>query len=260
MSYDLTNDLLGKGTPCHWSAPQVLIYMILASRYQNETKRAYPGLEGFTRVTNLQRSAIQKHISQLKKEGWVIQIKRGQTGQRAEYSVVFKEEDLNRCQSITPCHKHGSNPVTESVDYDRKEHPQNGSSATNLLHPKRITNLTNKTNNRFDKSRFDFVVSKIPSTQREQIGNGTNIEELLDNLIEIGVTVSEICDHLGRQTWDNSTTPGGLLQTILRRFLFDMSARERSNKKDYKSSESLSNNEKLQNEIASLSQGFKLPK
>ena len=259
MSYDLTNDLLGKGTPCHWSAPQVLIYMILASRYQNETKRAYPGLEGFTRVTNLKRSAIQKHISQLKKEGWVIQIKRGQTGQRAEYSVVFKEEDLNRCQSITPCHKHGSNPVTESVDFDRKEHPQNSPSASNLLHPKRITNLTNKTSKRFDKNRFDFVLSKIPTSQRDQIGVGTNIEELLDNLVEIGVTVSEIRDHLGRQTWDNSTTPGGLLQTILRRFLVDMSAKNRSRKNESESSASLSINEKLQNEISSLSQGFKLP-
>ena len=259
MSYDLTNDLLGKGTPCHWSAPQVLIYMILASRYQNETKRAYPGLEGFTRVTNLKRSAIQKHISQLKKEGWVIQIKRGQTGQRAEYSVVFKEEDLNRCQSITPCHKHGSNPVTESVDFDRKEHPRNSPSASSLLHPKRITNLTNKTSKRFDENRFDFVLSKIPTSQRDQIGVGTNIEELLDNLVEIGVTVSEIRDHLGRQTWDNSTTPGGLLQTILRRFLVDMSAKNRSRKNESESSESLSINEKLQNEISSLSQGFKLP-
>jgi len=259
MSYDLTNELLSKGTPCHWTTSVSLTYFILASRYQNETKRAYPGLEGFTRVTNLKTSAQLKNISQLKKEGWIIQTKRGQTGQRAEYKVLFVESDLHRCQCDTPCGKQGSNLIPESRDYVTHEDSPQSATASIELHPKRRTNLTNKTSQKIDQDRFDFIISKIPKDKRVQITSGTNYESLLNGLIDNGVAASQIRDFLGSQNWFTSTTPGGLMLSALRKYLVEMSKPSNKDFLNATAQASLPKNDQLKNALASFARGMRLP-
>lgn len=259
MSYVLTNELLSKGAPCHWTPSVTLTYLILASRYQDETKRAYPGLEGFMRVTNLRRSAQMKNISQLSKEGWIIQTKRGQTGQRAEYRVLFIESDLQRCQCITPCGKQGSNLLPKSRDSITHEgSPQSATASTGLL-PKRRTNLTKRTSSKIDQVRFDFVTSKIPIDKRVQITSGTNYEFLLDELVDLGIQTSQIRDFLGSQNWITSISPGGLLLTTLRKYLVEMN--KPRNKVSFKHipPSSLTKNDQLNNALASLTRGMRLP-
>jgi hypothetical protein len=259
MSYDLTNELLSKGTPCHWTPSMSLTYFILASRYQNESKRAYPGLEGFTRVTNLKTSAQLKNISQLKKEGWIIQTKRGQTGQRAEYKVLFIESDLHRCRCSTPCGKQGSNLLLESVDSATQEDSPQSATASTELHPKRRTNLTNKTSPKIDQVRFDFVVSRIPVDKRDLISSGTNYEFLLDELVDTGVPVSQIRDFLGSQNWMTSTAPGGLLLTTLRKYLVEMSKPSQRSSYTATPQSSLPKDDQLINALAGFSRGMRLP-
>jgi hypothetical protein len=259
MSYDLTNELLSKGTPCHWTPSVSLTYFILASRYQNESKRAYPGLEGFTRVTNLKTSAQMKNISQLKKEGWIVQTKRGQTGQRAEYKVLFIESDLHRCRCITPCDKQGSNLLLESIDSVTREDSPQSATASAEVHPKRRTNLTNQTSPKIDQVRFDFVISGIPMDKRDQISSGTNYEFLLDELVDTGVPVSQIRDFLGSQNWLTSTTPGGLLLTTLRKYLVEMSKPSHRDSLTAIPQNNLPKEDQLKNGLASLARGMRLP-
>ena len=239
MSYNLTNELLRDGAPCHWTPSVALTYLILASRYQDETQRAYPGLEGFKRVTNLKNSAIMKNLTQLQNEGWIIKTKRGQTGQRAEYKVLFIESDLHRCQCVTPCGKQGSNSVIESLHPDTRKVPQESATASTELHPKRITKLTNKTKFKINENRFNFVISKIPEEKQFQINGGSNFETLLDEFMNIGVSLEQICNFLGSQKWDNSTAPGGLMETLLRKFLVHMSAERQRNLRETSTSESV---------------------
>jgi hypothetical protein len=259
MSYDLTNQLLEKGAPCHWTPAVSLTYFILASRYQNKTKRAYPGLEGFMRVTNLKTSAQQKNITQLKKEGWIIQTKRGQTGQRAEYEVLFIESDLYRCQCVTPCGKEASNPVTESLQLDKRLGSQESATASTELHPKRRTKLTNKTNRKIDQERFDFVISKIPNKQREVISSGTNYESLINALLDASVPLTQIRDFLGSQNWTTSNAPGGLLESVLRKYLMEMSKPSKDEWKAVQPQSNLTNSDQFQNALANFTRSVRIP-
>ena len=259
MSYDLTNELLDKGAPCHWTPSVSLTYVILASRYHEANQRSYPGLEGFMRVTNLKTSAQLKNISQLKKEGWIIQVKRGQTGQRAEYKVLFIESDLHRCQCATPCGKEGSISVSERLESATQQYPGESTTVTTVLHPKRRTNLTIKTNSKIDIDRFDFVVSKIPIHVRAQITSGSNYETLIDELIDKRVPLSQIKDFLGNQNWNTSTTPGGLLLSLLRKYLFEMSKQKSQAEIPKSAPSNLSTREQLKNALADISRGMQLP-
>ncbi len=259
MSYDLTNELLDKGAPCHWTPSVSLTYMILASRYHEANQRSYPGLEGFMRVTNLKTSAQLKNISQLKKEGWIIQVKRGQTGQRAEYKVLFIESDLYRCQCVTPCGKQASNVITESLQLDKRLGSQESATASDELHPKRRTKLTNKTIRKIDQERFDFVISKIPPYQREQITSGTNYESLIDGLVDVGVPLTQIRDFLGTQNWTTSNAPGGLLVTILRKYLMEMSKQIKNASPTASPQAILTNNDQFKNALASLNRSMRIP-
>lgn len=259
MSYDLTNELLSKGAPCHWKPSLTLTYFILASRYQNETKRAYPGLEGFKRVTNLKSSALMKNLAQLQKEGWIIQTKRGQTGQRAEFKVLFIDSDLHRCQCVTPCGKQGSISVEESLDSDTREDSQESATASTELHPKRRTNLTNKTSSKIDKDRFDFIISKIPEDKREQITSGENCEVFINDLLDKGVQLTQIRDFIGSQNWTTSKAPGGLLYSLLMKYLMEMS---KPNSRDFISTPApinLPKEDQFKNALASLTRGMRLP-
>lgn len=259
MSYFLTNEFLSKGAPCHWTPSVGLTYFILASRYQDETKRAYPGLDGFKRVMNLQKSAINNNLNQLLKEGWIIKTKRGQTGQRTEYKVLFIESDLYRCQCAAPCNKQGSIPETERLHSDAQEAPLETATASTGLTPKRRTNLTNKTSKKIDEDRFDLVISKIPMDKRDQISSGTNYEFLLDELVDTGVPISQIRDFLGSQNWLTSTTPGGLLLTTLRKYLVEMSKPSHRDSFTAMSKNNLPKNDQLKNALTSLARGMRLP-
>jgi len=259
MSYDLTNELLSKGAPCHWKPSVTLTYFILASRYQNETKRAYPGLEGFKRVTNLKNSALMKNLAQLQKEGWIIQTKRGQTGQRAEFKVLFIDSDLHRCQCVTPCGKQGSISIMESLDSDTQEDSQETATGSVELHPKRRTNLTNKTSSKIDKERFDFIISRIPRDKREQITSGENCEVFINDLLDKGVQLTQIRDYLGSQNWTSSNAPGGLLHSLLMKYLMEMSKPRDSDCKVIPTPTNLPKEDQLRNALASLTRGMRLP-
>jgi DNA-binding MarR family transcriptional regulator len=229
MSYELCNQILAMGTPCHWKPSQAFIYFILAQRYQSDQKPAYPGMEELMRVSKLKRSAVQKHLSVLKKEEWIIQIKRGQTGQRAEYLVRYLEQDMHRCQCSTPCLKSVSFVMEQRVDEGPLKSAPQSDAGSIPIHPKRITKLTNKTKFRINENRFSFVISRIPEEKRVQINGGSNFETLLDEFMNLGVSLEQICNFLGSQKWDNSTAPGGLMETLLRKHLVHMSAERQRN-------------------------------
>lgn len=259
MSYNLTNELLSKGSPCHWTPSVTLTYFVLASRYQDETKRAYPGLEGFKRVMNLEKSAIMKNLTQLKKEGWIIQTKRGQTGQRAEYKVLFIDSDLHRCQCVAPCGKEGSISLRERVESDTREVTQESATASAELHPKRKTNLTIKTKAKIDEGRFDFVLSKIPIDKRAEITSGSNYEVFLDGLLDKDIPLTQIRDFLGSLNWTSSTSPGGLLITTLRKYLVEMSKPNSANREGKTTSKVLPIEDQFKNALASLNRGMRIP-
>jgi len=259
MSYNLTNELLGKGSPCHWTPSVVLTYFILASRYQDESKRAYPGFDGFKRVMNLQKSAIGNNLNQLLEEGWIIKTKRGQTGQRAEYKVLFIESDLYRCQCAAPCNKQGSTPEIESMHFDAKEDPLEPATASTGLAPKRRTNLTNKTTQKIDEDRFDFVLSRIPRNIRTQITSGNNYESLIDELLDKEVPLTQIRDFLGSINWSTSTAPGGLLLTSLRKYLVEMSKPSNRNKEINLEGIKVPKDDQLANALANLARGMRIP-
>ena len=259
MSYNLTNELLGKGSPCHWTPSVVLTYFILASRYQDESKRAYPGFDGFKRVMNLQKSAIGNNLNQLLEEGWIIKTKRGQTGQRAEYKVLFIESDLYRCQCATPCNKQGSIPETERLHSDAQEDPLDMATASIGLTPKRRTNLTNKTSKKIDEDRFDLVLSRIPGNIRIQISSGSNYEVLIDDLLDKDVPLTQIRDFLGSINWTTSTAPGGLLLTTLRKYLVEMSKPSNRNNDLNLEAKTATNHDQFANALASLTRGMRIP-
>jgi hypothetical protein len=259
MSYSLTNEFLSKGAPCHWTPSVGLTYFILASRYQEESKRAYPGLDGFKRVMNLQKSAINNNLNQLIEEGWIIKTKRGQTGQRAEYKVLFIESDLYRCQCATPCNKQGSTPEIESMHSDAKEDPLEPTTAATGLAPKRRTNLTNKTTQKIDEDRFDLVLSKIPGNIRIQITSGNNYEVLIDELLDKEVPLTQIRDFLGSINWTTSTAPGGLLLTTLRKYLVEMSKPSNRNNDLNLEGKKHPKDDQFTNALASLTRGMRIP-
>jgi hypothetical protein len=208
---------------------------------------------------NLEKSAIMKNLTQLKKEGWIIQTKRGQTGQRAEYKVHFIDSDLHRCQCVTPCRKEGSISVTERVESDTREVTQESATVSAELHPKRRTNLTIKTSPKIDEERFDFVLSKIPIEKREEITPGANCEVLLDHLIDKGIPLTQIRDFIGSLNWASSTTPGGLILSTLRKYLVEMSKPSNANREEKTAQKILPKEDQFKNALASLSRGMRIP-
>ncbi len=259
MSYFLTNEFLSKGAPCHWTPSVGLTYFILASRYQDETKRAYPGLDEFKRVTNLQKSAIMNNLRDLQKEGWIIKTKRGQTGQRSEFKVLFIESDLYRCQCATPCNKQGSISVIDSGHSETQEIPLRSETASIGEGPKRRTNLTNKTSKKIDENRFDFMLSKIPEHIRVSISPGNNYEVLIDDLIDQDVPLTQVRDFLGTINWTSSTSPGGLLLTTLRKYLVEMSKPSNRISELNTETKSVSKDDQFANMMASLTRGMRIP-
>lgn len=259
MSYYLTNEFLSKGAPCHWTPSVGLTYFILASRYQDETKRAYPGLEGFMRVMNLQKSAIMNNLTQLQKEGWIIKTKRGQTGQRAEYKVLYIESDLYRCQCDAPCNKQGSISIRDSFHPDTQENPLEMATASTGLTPKRRTNLTNKTSQKIDEDRFDLVLSRIPGHIRNQISSGNNYEILINDLLDKNVPLTQIRDFLGSINWTTSTAPGGLLLSTLRKYLVEMSKPSNRNNDLNLEVKKVTKDDQFANALASLARGMRIP-
>lgn len=191
------------------------------------------------RVSKLKRSAVQKHLSELKKEKWIIQTKRGQTGQRAEYLVRYIEQDMHRCQCSTPCLKSESFLMEQRVDEGPLKGAPQSDAGSIPLHPKRITNLTKKTKCKINENRFSFVISRIPEDKRIQISGGSNFESLLDEFMDMGVSLEQICNFLGSQKWDNSTAPGGLMETLLRKHLVHMSAERQRNLRELTNSGSV---------------------
>jgi hypothetical protein len=208
---------------------------------------------------NLEKSAIMKNLTQLKKEGWIIQTKRGQTSQRAEYKVLFIDSDLHRCQCVTPCGKEGSISVRERVESNTREVTQESATVSAVLPPKRRTNLTIKTSPKIDEERFDFVLSKIPTGKRVEITPGSNYEVFLDGLLDKDVPLTQIRDFLGSLNWTSSTTPGGLLLTTLRKYLVEMSKPCNTKREEKTAQKILPKEDQFKNALASLGRGMRIP-
>jgi hypothetical protein len=199
------------------------------------------------------------NLRDLQKEGWIIKTKRGQTGQRSEFKVLFIESDLYRCQCATPCNKQGSISEIESGRSDTQEIPRGLATASTGVDPKRRTNLTNKTNKKIDEIRFDLILSKMPEKIREQISPGITYEGLIDELLDIGVPLTQVRDFIGKINWTTSTAPGGLLLSTLRKYLVEMSKPSNRISEPINELKKIPQDDQFANMLASLTRGMRIP-
>lgn len=260
MSTTLLKQVQQGALPREWSSGKRLVFLAFADYFNDKEKKAWAGIEKLMIFTGLSRSTFYKYQKELLREGYLTQLTHGHAGQRAEFRVHLPPVPLGeRLLPIEHTSKSsGSDTQDFRVELDGKLNTTEKKKESDEQDPKRINKNTNLTNWKIDHQRFAFVLSNVPQEIRNSITPGTNFEALLDGLMELGVVLGEIRTHLAAQDWSTSTNPGGLMQSILRKFLFQK-AKENSRIPVRNKYENASRGESFADALARLNLLTKIP-
>ncbi len=220
MSNNEMNAFLSAGSPpgVKLSGLEYGLYLHICHRYDTraDIRSAYPGMDEFRRASTMSRSAIECALAKLKDKGLITQVKKGYIGSRAEYVPTYSLHLLTNRESVaysnTLDNEVSSTPA-ESVSNTGIESPAYAHRVSST--PVAISTVSNVNTNKYNLLRFNLILRSLPERLRT-ISPGTNLEKLLDECDELGIT-NEIQRVLAGNKWDNITgNAGGIVCKLIK--------------------------------------------
>ena len=195
------------------------LFLHLCHRYDTREgfKSAYPGGDELRLASTMSRSAIENAISKLKAKGMITQVKKGRTGQRANYVPTYAISLLTNPESVAYI-----NTLDNEVSPIRAESVSNTGIEGRLYEqrvsspPVTISNKSIVSSNKYDSIRFNYVVLSALPERLRTINPGSNLEKLLDESDSLGIS-EEIRKLLSTNRWDNvEANAGGIVSKIIK--------------------------------------------
>ena len=220
MSNNEMNAFLSAGSPpgIKLSGLEYGLYLHICHRYDTraDIRSAYPGMDEFRRASTMSRSAIECALAKLKDKGLITQVKKGYIGSRAEYVPSYSLHLLTNRESVaysnTLDNEVSSTPA-ESVSNTNIESPAYAHRVSST--PVAISTVSTVNTNKYNSLRFNLILRSLPERLRT-ISPGTNLEKLLDECDELGIT-DEIQRVLAGNKWDNITgNAGGIVCKLIK--------------------------------------------
>ena len=221
MSNKETNAFLKQGFPpgVKVTSLESSVFLILCHTYNTtlDVPSAYPGGELFLRTTTKSRSTIECALKGLKDKKLITQVKKGYTGQRANYVPTYAVYLVNGGESVRYINTLDSEVLAipaESVSNTDVESPVSEEKVSSP--PVTISNKSNINNNKYDLLRFNLIILNSLPERLRTINPGSNFESLLDESDALEIT-DDIRRLLSVNRWDNVTgNPGGIVSKIIK--------------------------------------------
>lgn len=189
-----------------------------ATRFNEKVNppRAWPPRSELIRITGAHDKSISRSLGRLARRGLLIRITRADKdkGLRGEYAV--NRELLNSLIQVTD-ELPNEYEVTDELETDNPLAPISNSGAPEkVLHgyakPIKPTKPTNvDTYDRFN----ELILKNVPTQLRTTITAGRNLDTLLDELSQLGVTDQAIGSAINLITWTNVIKAGAIVSITL---------------------------------------------
>lgn len=189
-----------------------------ATRFNEKVSppRAWPPRSELIRITGAHDKSISRSLGRLAQRKLLIRITLAdkKKGLRGEYAV--NRELLRSLTQVTE-ELPNEYEVTEEVQTGNPIAPLSNSGAPEkVLHGYAKPNKPNKPKNVHSYDRFNEVILKnVPQQLQATITAGKNLDTLLDELSELGVTDQAIGSAINRITWSNVIKAGAIVSLTL---------------------------------------------
>lgn len=189
-----------------------------ATRFNLEVipPRAWPPRSELIRITGAHDKSISRSLGRLTQRGLLIRITRASKdkGLKAEYAV--NRALLNSLIQVTD-ELPNEYEVTDEVETGNPIALLSNSGApVKALHGYAKPNKPNKPKNVHSYDRFNELILKhVPNELRATITAGRNLDTLLDQLSELGVTDQAIGSTINLITWSNVNKAGAIVSLTL---------------------------------------------
>ena len=189
-----------------------------ATRFNLEVSppRAWPPRSELIRITGAHDKSISRSLGRLTQRGLLIRITRASKdkGLKAEYAV--NRELLKTLTQVTD-ELPNEYEVTDEVEAGNPIALLSNSGAPEkVLHGYAKPNKPNKPKNVHSYDRLNELILKhVPNELRATITAGRNLDTLLDELSELGVTDQAIGSAINLITWSNVIKAGAIVSLTL---------------------------------------------
>ena len=216
MSFKELNAFLANGFPTgiRVSATAHCVFITLCHRYDTRygKDKSYPGMSQLMRATGRTRTTVQDAIKELLEAKLISQVQKGYRGYRAEYRPIYAIALLNNSVDIadTLISKESAQHTDSVALTDLKSLP---STPIVSAQPYAINTINTS---KYDKERFDFIISGKTKQVQDLIEPGKNIEHLLDLLEGKRMSREQIKEAITRIDFTNAHSVGGLFNSVLK--------------------------------------------
>lgn len=189
-----------------------------ATRFNEKVNppRAWPPRSELIRITGAHDKSISRSLGRLARRGLLIRITRADKdkGLRGEYAV--NRELLNRLIKVTD-ELPNEYEVTDELETDNPLAPiSNLGAPEKVLHgyAKPIKPIKPTNVDAYDRFN-DLILKNVPTQLRTTITAGKNLDTLLDELSQLGVTDQAIGSAINLITWTNVIKAGAIVSITL---------------------------------------------
>jgi hypothetical protein len=189
-----------------------------ATRFNEKVNppRAWPPRDELIRITGAHDKSISRSLGRLARRGLLIRITLADKdkGLRGEYAV---NRNLLKSLSKVTDELPNEYEVTDEVETGNPLAPLSNSGAPEkVLHGYAKPNKPNKPINVDTYDRFnELILKNVPIQLRATITAGKNLDTLLDELSELGVTDQAIGSDINLTTWTNVNKAGAIVSITL---------------------------------------------
>lgn len=178
--------------------------------------RAWPPRSELIRITGARDKSISRSLGRLTRRGLLIRVTLASKdrGLKAEYAV---NRDLIRSFIQVTDETPNEYEVTDEADTSNPIAPISNSGAPEkVLYGYAKPNQPNKPTNVHSYDRFnELILKNVPFQLRTTITAGKNLDTLLDELSELGVTDQAIGSAINLITWTNVIKAGAIVSITL---------------------------------------------
>lgn len=204
--------------PCRVSSTAHTIYQLICYRFDDRLTlpngkpnpghgKSYPGMDAFISATGKTRQACNTAIELLITKKLIVRVTIGKPGSRAEYVPIHTLTALGISVKNT---LHVSKEYKPRKVADNVKKINTMSKATLLNETSSLNTISTISNHKYDK--FITLLSKDIS---QYIKPGKNLDKLLDQLLDQGMSLEAVCAHLNGQSYGDRYTIGGTVITHL---------------------------------------------
>jgi hypothetical protein len=207
-----------EGLPCRVSTTAHIIYQIICYRFDDRItlpngkpnpgyNKSYPGMSAFVKATGRSRQACNTAIEALIAEGLVARITIGKPGSRAEFVPIHTVNALGISVK---------NTLHVSKQYSSRKLADNVKN-TNLMSKADLPNESSALNtiSTISNHKYDKLITLLPKEISQYIKPGKNLDRLLDNLTDQGMSIEAISAYLSDKKYSDRYTIGGTVVTHL---------------------------------------------